>query len=424
MVLRDFNAWLDTQLGGIGGRHLVRVWGALSKDDRLIVRHVLREVQDLATAGSSSTPPKTADWLARRGLTDTQWRAMKDLAPGALAACAIACALDRGQLRSIVMLDVGVFPRKTRSGEPGYVPDRVAVGDAALAVRGEIAIIALTPTYDLVRFNVRDVPLGGLQDATGSTFLDVMTEDLRTTIAKPGTPLNALGLSDVPVFVRRGPTIGISDGRPVVAARVGVDQLPAVRRELEISGLQYLARLEDGRSPLMADLAPVRRTPFGHFRAEGGPRVVLRKNVARKLRSRQLPGADNHRFSLDDHAFDGESFLGVYRSGFGLPSEHGYFEAAAIAAYQTGSPELYLIGGWDLRELEARTALAAAVHFASVPELRQIVEDCRRRGRGSVDQHRPALRDPTADAVAAEVEHVCYALVRLDEIGSARSSAS
>ena len=387
------------------------------------MRHVLRAAEALAADHRFDRPLKTPDWLGRRGLTDTQWRAMKDLTPGALSACAIACALDRGELRSVVMLDVGVYPRKTRPGEPGYVPDRVVVGDTALTVRGEIAIIALTPEYDLVRFNVRDIPLGGLQDATGPTFLRAMAEDLTASIAEPGTPLHALGLAEVPVFVRRGPTLGVSGAGPVVTARVGIDELPIARRALDCGGLRYLARLEDGRTPLMADLAPVRRTPFGHFRADGGPRVILQKDVTRKLRSRQLPGADSHRFALDDYAFDGESFLGVYRSGFGLPNERGYFEAVAVAAYQTRAPQLYLIGGWDLREAETCGALATAVHFASLPELRRIVEECRRRGRTAVDRHRPALRDPRADAMCAEVEHVYYALVRLEEIGSARSSA-
>ena len=420
--MQGTDGWLDALVDGGGERRLARVWGVLSREERQLVRVVLRAAEELANPGSLRRPPKTPDWRTSRGLTDAQWRAVKDLTPGALTACAIACALDRGQLRSIVMIDVGVFPRDARAREPSYVPDRVTIADCAIAVRGEVAIIALTDEYDVVRFDARDVPLGGLQDATGPTFLRALTHDLEAHVARPGTPLHALGLADVPIFVRRAPTLDAIGGRSGIANRVGVDQLPEIRRALERAGLRYLARLEDGRTPLMADLAPLERRGFRRLRTAGGPRVILQRDITRRLRSRHL-AADGHRTPLDDYAFDGESYLGVYASGFGLPDEGGYFEPVAVAAYQTATPELYLISGWDLRSAEKRAELAAAVHFASLPELRGIIEDCRGRGRGSVDRHRPALRDPAADAMAAEIEHVYYALARLREIGLAHSSA-
>lgn len=405
--------------GGPPTDHLPRIAEVLTEPERLLANRIGRGND--RPAAVPARPLTRPQWLFEGGLTDQDWRSAKSMLPGAVMATFLAEQLERGTIVSIVMADVGVFPQAARRSDSEWVPDRVTIDGVKLSVRGELAVIGLTPYNQLVRFVVFDVPLGRLGDAEGETFQRKLIDDLAVHVRPDSTPLGALGLAGLPLWVRPAPTIAVRARRPGVKESIGLDQLPAQRTKLERCGVKVLAELEDDRSKLLADLAPLERDRHGRVRVSRGPRVILSDGITRRLRQGELPGIGRHRTSLDDDALDGQSFLGVYGSGLGLADERGNFEPVAVAHYQMAVPRLFMLGNWDLTGPIGRQELAAAVHHVSDPELKVQIRDCRARARAWVDRRRPALRDPEADSLAAGIEHQRYASLRLAEMAHARA---
>jgi hypothetical protein len=403
------------------GPKTAAVLATLEPSEAHLVREVLGAAERALAAGRKIPKYvlKTPQWLISVGLTDAKWRRLQTLPRGALLAAGLARLMDRGTLISTFMTEIGVFPRNARATDPEWVPDLVVVEDAKVAMRGEIAFAGLTSDSELVRFVVCDLPLGRIAD--GAKCLDALIAALREHVLDPMTPLGALGLSDAPLFLRRGPTLGAVSGAARIDAKVGVDQVAALRHALDASGVRYVARMEEGRSPLLADLAPIVIDQFGVRRTAGGPRVIIRQDVVGRLKRRLFDDLDQHRFGMDDDALDGKSYLSVYPSGFGLPDENGRYEAVAVCVYQLESAETYLVGGWDLRGVVQRQELATVVHYASDPDELEKLTVCRKRARGSVDLYRPASRGEKADSAAAEMEHTLYMLGRMDEMTRVRS---
>lgn len=393
-----------------------RVVATLTDAQRSLVGAVVHAAESARADLRDPLPFRTPTWLLRLGLTDSDWRMLKLLPPGAVTAVAMAQVLDEGRLTAPVMVDIGTYPQRARPADPAWVPDRVAIDDTALSVRGEIGVVCLTPDNRLLRCVVRDIPLGGLRDPGGETSLAAVFDDFERHVRRPGAPLSALGLDRLPVLADDAKTLAVARDGPRITVRQGLDALPALRHRVERTGTRLCVRLNAARSPLMADLAPLERDHGGRLRVAGGPRVLLHNGLVERLRDRQLPGAERHRTSLDDVAMDGQSYLGVYASGFGLPDESGQFEPAAIVSYQTAVPGLFLISNWALQAEIVRQELAAAVHCATAPELRRATDRCRDAGRGWADARRPALRDPCADSLAAEIERVHYMFARLREL--------
>jgi hypothetical protein len=410
----------DNSLPAADGSKTAAVLKTLTRPQARLVTEVLDEAERAIAAGRAvpKHPLKTPQWLRSLGLTDAKWRRVQSLPRGALEAAALARLMDRGTLISTFMTEIGVFPRHARMDDPEWVPDRVVLDDANVAVRGEISFCGLTCENELVRFVVVDLPLGKI--ANGAQCLEVLVAALREHVLDPATPLGALGLSDAPVYVRRGPTLGVAAGTAHVVKKVGIDQVAQLRHVLDDAGVRYAAQLEEDRSPLLADLAPIVVDRFGVRRTVGGPRVILRQDVVGRLQRRLFDDLDQHRYGMDDDALDGKSYLSVYPSGFGLPDEQGRYEAVAVCVYQLISADVHLIGGWDLRDPLQRQELATVVHYASDPDELDKVDICRKRARASVDAYRPAARGEKADVAAAELEHTLYLLARMDEMMGVR----